>query len=168
MSRTALYRLFSTDGSLLYIGVTLDPEKRFAAHAYTKKWWPEVDPIRTRIEWFDDRATAESAELAAIRVESPRYNIVTSDAAGCARFLPDPTGRRWGRPVWLPSSSEPLLIEQAQQAWREVAEAEDRAWRATAALREGGIPDLVICERIEQVSRATLNRRLGPRQQKQD
>jgi hypothetical protein len=72
------------------------------------------------------------------------------------------------RPTFRADDEQERLIEQARQAWREVAEAEDRAWQEVATLREAGIPDLVICERIEQVSRATLNRRLGPRQQRQD
>ncbi|MEU7975203.1 hypothetical protein AB0B48_24505 [Micromonospora sp. NPDC049089] len=67
------------------------------------------------------------------------------------------------RPTWTPTDEQNAAIEQAKQVWAAAKTAEDAAWKATQALRDADIPDLAICERIEQVSKPTLNRRLGPR-----
>lgn len=75
--RTALYRLHDAEGVLLYVGITSDPQQRFSAHKQDKPWWPDV--ARKSIEWYDTRADAELAEEAAIKIKSPRYNIVHCD-----------------------------------------------------------------------------------------
>lgn len=67
------------------------------------------------------------------------------------------------RPTWTPSDEQLAKIEQAKKVWAAAEAAEDAAWKATQELRDAGIPDLAICDRIEQVSKPTLNRRLGPR-----
>ncbi|MFD5064690.1 GIY-YIG nuclease family protein [Streptomyces sp. NPDC058394] len=40
--RRAEYRLFNAEGELLYVGSTVDTERRSRAHRYSKPWWPEV------------------------------------------------------------------------------------------------------------------------------
>lgn len=70
--RTAVYRLFDSSGTLLYIGISEKPKQRFQSHANSKDWWPNV--ARHTIEWCDDRPTAEAAEVAAIHAEAPLYN----------------------------------------------------------------------------------------------
>lgn len=70
--RTALYRLYAADGTLLYIGISYDPDKRFEQHAKQKDWWPLV--ARRVVQWFDDRPTAAAAEAEAIRSEDPERN----------------------------------------------------------------------------------------------
>jgi prevent-host-death family protein len=70
--RTALYRLYDKTGTLLYIGISHQPEVRFEQHADQKEWWPLVD--RREIAWFDDRPSAALAEAAAIRAEDPEHN----------------------------------------------------------------------------------------------
>lgn len=71
--RTALYRLFDSSGTLLYVGVSVSPEQRWLHHAEHKSWWPKV----TRIEfaWHPTRAEALRREADAIRTEKPRYNV---------------------------------------------------------------------------------------------
>lgn len=83
--RTALYRLYSAAGDLLYIGVTGNPEARFASHASTKPWWPEV--ARHEIAWFATRELAELAEDEAILTEHARYNVAGSPWASKPREL---------------------------------------------------------------------------------
>lgn len=70
--RTALYRLYDEAGTLLYIGISHQPEVRFEQHAKLKNWWPQV--TRREVQWFDDRPTAAAAEAAAIRSEDPEHN----------------------------------------------------------------------------------------------
>lgn len=70
---TALYRLHGADGTLLYIGVSDNPERRFKQHRDSKPWWPQV--ARKTIEWHPSRRIALAEEAAAIKAEAPAYNI---------------------------------------------------------------------------------------------
>ena len=69
---TALYRLYAEDGTLLYIGISHQPEARFGQHSDSKEWWPQV--VRREVEWFADRPAAAAAEVVAIRTEDPEHN----------------------------------------------------------------------------------------------
>ncbi|MGW1744539.1 GntR family transcriptional regulator [Streptomyces sp. NPDC002092] len=72
--RTALYRLYDADDTLLYVGIAKDVTRRWRMHEWEKKWWHLVSS--ERIEWFPSRQEARAAELAAMRDESPLYNGV--------------------------------------------------------------------------------------------
>jgi predicted GIY-YIG superfamily endonuclease len=82
----ALYRLYGTDGALLYIGVTDDPDRRFKQHRDSKPWWPQV--ARKTIEWRPSRAIALAEEAAAIKAEAPVYNIDHNPAAPSYHWPP--------------------------------------------------------------------------------
>lgn len=70
---TALYRLFDANGRLLYIGTSIEPERRFREHRKTAKWWPQV--ARREVEWLEVNGMAAlHAELAVITAESPLWN----------------------------------------------------------------------------------------------
>lgn len=75
--QTALYRFFDEAGELLYVGIANDPRVRWSNHAGEKRWWSEVE-TRT-LDWFATREEAESAEVAAIVGERPRYNVTHSE-----------------------------------------------------------------------------------------
>jgi predicted GIY-YIG superfamily endonuclease len=68
-----LYRLRDSSGDLLYVGVTNSIPARFAHHASRKPWWSEVADCQ--VTFYPDRTSLMQAEDAAIRSESPRYNI---------------------------------------------------------------------------------------------
>lgn len=70
--RTAVYRLYDADKVLLYIGMTDDPDRRFAEHEVDKTWWPLV--VDRVVEWHDSRKAASVAEFAAIRSERTVHN----------------------------------------------------------------------------------------------
>lgn len=70
----ALYRMFDRYRQLLYVGITMSPAKRFAAHRYDKPWWNDVHTIT--IERFASKDELEAAELMAIRTEYPHHNIL--------------------------------------------------------------------------------------------
>lgn len=75
--RTGLYRLFAEDGQLLYVGISHNPDERFAYH---RRRVNSLGRIANRtIDWFASREEARQAEVEAIRTERPRYN--TLDAA---------------------------------------------------------------------------------------
>jgi excinuclease UvrABC nuclease subunit len=67
-----VYRVFSKENELLYIGVTKDLKHRISNHKSSKNWWHEVSRIDE--ECFDDRISAMKAELNAIKNECPKYN----------------------------------------------------------------------------------------------
>lgn len=83
--RTALYRLYDAAGTLLYVGISKEPERRWKEHRKESLWWPEV--FRQDLTWFTDRRTADQAEAHAIVTEEPRYNAVwnTPERRACYR-----------------------------------------------------------------------------------
>lgn len=68
-----MYRLYSEDGELLYIGITSDIVARMAGHRADKYWWTEV--CTKRFEYLESRAELEAAERLAIIREKPLYNL---------------------------------------------------------------------------------------------
>lgn len=69
---TAVYRLFNTSGSLLYVGITCNIASHFRGHARDKQWWPEV--AHHVIEWHENRADAAQREGQLIADEAPMHN----------------------------------------------------------------------------------------------
>lgn len=72
MSAT-VYRAYSADDELLYVGATTQPGQRLAAHGRSKDWWREVATIK--LAHFPSPALAQAAEREAIQNENPRYNL---------------------------------------------------------------------------------------------
>jgi predicted GIY-YIG superfamily endonuclease len=70
--RTAVYRLFAEDDSLLYVGISDNFGRRWKQHAHAQPWWPGVK--RQTVEWFDTREDARAAETRAIHDECPTHN----------------------------------------------------------------------------------------------
>lgn len=78
----ALYRFRAADGTLLYVGITINPGRRWRAHQ-RREWWHEVASIT--VEKHPDRAAVLAAERAAITSESPRYNVTHNRPAPVRR-----------------------------------------------------------------------------------
>jgi predicted GIY-YIG superfamily endonuclease len=70
--KSLVYRVFASDGTLLYIGSTLDLDMRFQRHSTHSEWFPEAR--RITIEWIQGLNAARAAEAAAIAAEHPKYN----------------------------------------------------------------------------------------------
>lgn len=70
---TAVYWLYDSKATLLYVGMTNNPIQRFAEHSRDKAWWPHV--YRYSVRWFDTRARAEAAETSAILNDGPLLNV---------------------------------------------------------------------------------------------
>lgn len=66
------------------------------------------------------------------------------------------------RKSWDGSEQEKSLLDAAVKGVRFSREADKKAWELVRQAREGGVPDTVLCARIE-ISRSTLNRVLGSR-----
>lgn len=94
--RTALYRLYATDGQLLYLGVSQHPEFRWKRHSDCQPWWHLV--ARKDVSWYPDRKSALAAEVKFTAEEKPLYDRswhgvrhhaaqVFDDAVGVVRVL---------------------------------------------------------------------------------
>jgi hypothetical protein len=69
-----VYRCYSADGRLLYIGSCRLWPNREAMHRKQTPWWPEV--ARVDKEQHPNLGMAKQAEIAAIRAEAPLRNKV--------------------------------------------------------------------------------------------
>ncbi len=80
--RTALYRWRDAQDVLLYAGITNSLAARTDKHASAEQGdavdWMQFAASAT-IEWFDTRASAERAEITAIRNELPVFNRTHAD-----------------------------------------------------------------------------------------
>lgn len=70
--RTALYRHYAADGTLLYVGISHDPDARFEVHQGCTTWASQS--VRRTDEWYPSRKEAMLAETVAIRTEKPEAN----------------------------------------------------------------------------------------------
>jgi len=71
--KTAIYRHYAIDGTLLYVGISISALARTAQHRDTSGWYGRIAIIT--VEWLDTRLDAEAAEAAAIMKEQPLYNV---------------------------------------------------------------------------------------------
>jgi hypothetical protein len=67
-----VYRHFSDDGTLLYVGFSERFKGRQNAHRSSSIWYPDV--VRCTVELFVTFGEALEAERAAIRFENPQHN----------------------------------------------------------------------------------------------
>jgi predicted GIY-YIG superfamily endonuclease len=87
--RTSLYWLYDERDRLLYVGITSSPLDRFLAHAGAKEWW-RVATIR--LQHFETRPEAATAEAAAIALHQPPWNAGVAAGPPRAGFL---TKKTW-------------------------------------------------------------------------
>jgi predicted GIY-YIG superfamily endonuclease len=115
---TYVYRFFTTDGEVLYIGCTRSLDRRFAKHRsnYADEWHLVAGMT---VEVYADRYVAENAERVAILRENPRWNRLK---AYPSPRVPDAELAEVGVPLKQPeqpvSSPTPMLLnnEQGRQA----------------------------------------------------
>lgn len=69
-----LYRIYDSSGSLLYLGCTVDVERRCKQHRSTKGWWRLVQQVVVEGP-FDGVIAGTTAEDAAIEVERPLFAL---------------------------------------------------------------------------------------------
>lgn len=67
-----VYRCYSEDGRLLYVGASGDLWGRLATHRKTSWWAPQV--ARVKAAYFPDGVTARVEERRIIRDDLPRFN----------------------------------------------------------------------------------------------
>lgn len=72
--RTHLYRHFSADGTLLYVGISMSALIRLSQHKVHSAWFDNIRSVT--IELFDSRKDGLEAERRAIETELPKHNII--------------------------------------------------------------------------------------------
>lgn len=138
MTVTALYRLYDESGTLLYIGYTGSPPRRFEQHAKTKSWW--LDVAYEVLTWYASRKRAAEAEDAAIKSEpsvhnvrgTPRWADVSRRAVETKKARASMSTASLVRPVQRP----PAVPVLAVPAHRRELTMQDAAQVALAACRE--------------------------------
>ena len=68
----ALYRHFSKNGTLLYVGISSSHLSRLQTHAENAHWRDMIASVT--IEKYPDRESAHAAEVKAIQTENPLFN----------------------------------------------------------------------------------------------
>lgn len=101
--RTAVYRIFNTEGGLLYIGSSQDPAHRVRVHTNQRLWGDEIASYTAG--WHRTRKRAYAVEAAAIRAEHPLYNIRHTP-------LQDRLDQLWTR------NAAPLTVDEAEAILR--------------------------------------------------
>lgn len=84
IDRTAVYRMFSRQGDLLYVGITKSLAARLGQHDTGKDWYHLVDSIK--LAHYPTRDQARRAEIMAIQKESPAFNIADRAEGDPPRF----------------------------------------------------------------------------------
>ena len=73
-----VYRAFDADDRLLYVGCTIDVDKRRRKHGRTSSWAKQA--TRWTVERFATQAPALLAEQHAIETERPQFNAMYNGA----------------------------------------------------------------------------------------
>ena len=73
--RQYLYRVFSADGELVYIGCTVHFRNRISGHKSAGLWWQDGYTAEV-FATYEDKRTALDAESDAIYRYQPRHNIM--------------------------------------------------------------------------------------------
>lgn len=73
LTGTAVYRFFTTTRDLIYAGKSRNFPTRFKDHRREKPWFRDVHHMT--VVWYDDEASALTAETQAIKTEGPRENV---------------------------------------------------------------------------------------------
>lgn len=68
-----VYKHYSAENILLYVGIACNVHRRTNAHSCTALWWPLVDLIIQKR--YKSRAEANRAERLAVIREKPLFNI---------------------------------------------------------------------------------------------
>lgn len=114
VGRTAVYRLYDSTETLIYIGITSNPAQRFKAH-WLKTWWPEVS--MREVEWHETRASAEEIEARVIEADRPRYNA--QQGVDRKQWKTGPRSR------WEPSPRMEQLLQEYASAEAQLAQARE-------------------------------------------
>ena len=70
---TCVYRAYTADGELLYVGIAQHLYNRLRGHRKNSAWYPGAHIAQ--VEWYEDRRQAYAVESWAINYEDPPWNV---------------------------------------------------------------------------------------------
>lgn len=82
--RCAVYAALNHSGEIIYVGISVNPERRWEQHKCRQPWAAEIASWRI-LEWHDSEAEARARETALIRQLRTRWNIDESPVAAQVR-----------------------------------------------------------------------------------
>jgi hypothetical protein len=97
LKETILYRHFSKDNRLLYVGISISVMARLQQHK-SSPWWRDISYIT--FERFSSCTIAKAAERMAIEKENPLYNIMGKPKAAIAEEI------EWSEPWNVEDSAQ--------------------------------------------------------------
>ncbi len=107
---TQLYRFYSQNGTLLYVGISISAVSRYGHHKLNGDWWLQVSKME--IVNYPTRAMAEEAETAAIVKERPLFNKNHSTfKSEEERTMAVSAAIRIGRGLRIPAETQKLEYE---------------------------------------------------------
>lgn len=119
---TTLYRAFTSDGALLYIGIARSWPDRWSGHRRSAEFFHDV--ARLAIEKHPTREAALEAEAKAIRTEKPQHNVMhngvnparaerssTTSTTTLTTPVPATSGRYFFHSRWRRDLCEYLTLE---------------------------------------------------------
>jgi hypothetical protein len=85
-----LYRFFSVDKTLLYVGISRSMQVRWAEHRVKAPWWTQVEFVAVSYYPPGCEMTDRVAERASVIHERPRFNkyLTKTDRKTAAALLP--------------------------------------------------------------------------------
>jgi excinuclease UvrABC nuclease subunit len=95
----AVYRMFSVDGKLLYIGCTSKIFARLKSHEDMHVWATDIAQIS--VEWLADKNDALAAEKTAIENEGPEWNLLYNAITKRAKCRKNPTANWMDGTTWI-------------------------------------------------------------------
>lgn len=125
-----LYRFYAAEGTLLYVGITNNPPRRFSKHRDEKSWWRNV--ARIEMEQFESREQLAAAERRAISDEAPAHNV-RMNGARPASPMPSTAEGLVGR--WF-HSYEPMEENETSTSHLD-GRGSKRVWQGQVVDREG-------------------------------
>lgn len=152
--QTAVYVVRAVDDNrVLYVGMTENPQVRFAHHRRYSPWWSLTNLALIELTWYPTREMAADIELRSIAHLKPEFN-----KAGAEGFKP-------GRAKWSPpDAGTEAAISGVLDAFAEWSAAEAEYKRQLTALVDGEgewkVPISHLAERLE-IERKTVYRHTG-------
>lgn len=138
--QTALYRHYSEEGELLYVGISKNAPARLAEHMRGAKWRKSI--AKVDVMHLPTREEALRAERMAIQYEAPLWNQVHSAQGGDNR-RPAPSYSGAGHPEFTISAAANLYGNARSTIHRAIA-----AGRLSCTVRGDGVRVIQLAELI--------------------
>lgn len=119
-----VYRAFDKDGRLLYVGCTVNLDRRMSQHRSQAPWRDYIASVTT--VGYPDKASARTAETRAIDTEGPFFNASIADMKLTQSNLHAATRLLWDAGIYQHHADLDELLSDPEVA--ALSQAENTAW----------------------------------------